>query len=158
MNHNAQKILFTEFAELKQGDGKGPKFLAGKAYWLPPDQAVRWKAEGIAEDAPADMAAENEPALTLRPDDVRIVRAGRNRYDVVGPNGMKFNDEPLSAHDAELRRKDIIENGPPAPPSVETVEPAEPQIKPEEDVPVDPEPAKLTHSFSFLRGNAGADE
>lgn len=113
MMHNAQKILFTEPAEIKQGDGNGPKFEAGKAYWLSPDQAVRWKAEGVAEDAPLGMSAENEPALTLRPDDVRLLRAGRNRYDVVGPNGIKFNDAPLSAGDAEKLRQRILEQGPP---------------------------------------------
>ncbi len=113
MDHNAQKILFTEFAEIKQGDGKGPRFEAGKAYWLSPDQAERWKAEGVAENAPEDMAADNEPVLTLRHNDVRLARAGHNRYDVLGPNGMKFNDAPLSAHDAELLRKRILEQGPP---------------------------------------------
>src|SRR5690242_11620616 len=105
-----QKILFTEFAELKQGDGKGPQYYPGKAYWLTPDQAARWKAEGVADDAPADMAAENEqdrgPA-PLRPEHVKIVRTKGNRYHVVGPDDYRFNDEPISAADAERLRKDV---------------------------------------------------
>jgi hypothetical protein len=107
-----QKILFTEFAELRQGDGKGPKYFAGKAYWLTPDQAERWKTEGVAQDAPADMAAENEedngPA-PLRPEHIRIVRTKGSRYNVTGPNDHKFNDEPLTAAGAELLRKAILD-------------------------------------------------
>lgn len=110
MTHNAQKILFTEFAELRQGDGKGPKFHPGKAYWLSPDQVERWRAEGIADYAPAHMQAENEPALTLRSDDVRLVRSGR-RYDLLGPGDIKFNDAPLNAGDAETLRRDILAQG-----------------------------------------------
>lgn len=106
------KILFLEFAELAQGDGKGPKYFPGKAYWLTPDQAIRWKAEGVAEDAPADMPAENEEArgpAPLRPDSVRIVRTKGSRYNVVGPDDYKFNDEPISAADAERLRKDVLD-------------------------------------------------
>jgi hypothetical protein len=103
-----QKILFTEFAELRQGDGLGPKFYAGKAYWLTHDQAVRWKSEGVAEDAPADMAAENEQQPEpLRPHNVKIVRDG-TRYNVVGPDDYHFNDHPLKAHDAEKLRQRVL--------------------------------------------------
>ncbi len=106
-----QKILFLEFAELRQGDGKGPQYLAGKAYWLTPDQAVRWKSEGVAEDAPEDMVAENEhhrgPA-PLRPENVRIIKR-KNKFHVTGPEGYHpFHDEPLSAHEAEKLRQSIL--------------------------------------------------
>ena len=106
-----QKILFTEFAELRQGDGRGPKYLAGKAYWLTPDQAVRWKAEGVAEDAPEDMAAENEHErgpMPLRPENVRIIKR-KNKFHVVGPDGYApFHDEPLTAQEAEKLRQRIL--------------------------------------------------
>lgn len=105
-----QKILFTEFAELRQGDGKGPKFLAGKAYWLTDDQAWRWKGEGVAEDAPADMAAENEEARgadPLRPEHVTIVRAGRNRHHVL-VRGEQISAAPLTAAEAERLRQRVL--------------------------------------------------
>ncbi len=121
MNHNMQKVLFFEFVEMKQGDGLGPKFEAGKAYWLSTDQAERWKAEGVAEDAPKHIEAENEPALVLRPPNIRIVRAAHNRYDVLGPNDAKFNDAPLTPRNAELLRKRILEEGVP---KAEAQEPA----------------------------------
>lgn len=134
------KVKFLEFAELKQGDGKGPQYLAGKAYWLAPDQADRWKAEGVAEDAPEDMPTENEPThYRPKPNQVRIVKTvGRNRFDVVGPNEHKFNAEPLSAHEVERLRASVL-NGEVAMPlpahkakassakTEETAKPVEPQ-------------------------------
>src|SRR6185312_5846587 len=103
------KVVFLEFAEIKQGDGKGPKYLAGKAYWLTPDQANRWTTEGIAEAAPADMPAENEPThYRPTPSQVRIVKSGRSRYDVVGPADHKFNSSPLTAAEAERLRQSVL--------------------------------------------------
>lgn len=124
-----QKVRFTEFAELKQGDGKGPKYAAGKAYWLTDDQAIRWKSEGVAEDAPADMETENDRGDDpVRPEHIRIVRNGR-RYDVVGPDEQKFNDEPLTAGQAEKLRQGVIAGEaqaivPPAPAMEEPATPA----------------------------------
>jgi hypothetical protein len=117
-----QKVLFTAFAELKQGDGKGPKFFAGKAYWLSPDQAVRWKSEGVAEDAPADMAAENEPQTYLpNPKDVRLVRVSRGRFDVLGLSDHKYNEQPLTADAAEKLRKRVLAGEAAAPVPAPTV-------------------------------------
>ena len=107
-----QKIVFWERAELKQGDGLGPVYEQGKAYWLPLDQADRWRTEGVAGDAPDDMPAENERGLPpLHPNDMRIVKVGKKSYDVVHRDGTKFNDEPLTAHEAEVLRRDLIANG-----------------------------------------------
>ena len=104
-----QKVKFLEAAELKQGDGKGPKFTAGKAYWLSPDQATRWKSEGIAEDAPASMKAENEPEHYLpRPDQVKLVGVKNGRWDVIGPNDHRFNSRPLTADEAEKLRLAVL--------------------------------------------------
>ncbi len=133
-----QKILFLEFAELRQGDGRGPKYLAGKAYWLTPDQAVRWKSEGIAEDAPEDMAAENEyhrGPIPLRPENVRIIKR-KNKYHVTGPEGYHpFHDEPLNAHEAEKLRQSILTGEHKA----VVIEP-EPAPEPEIRAAIEPEP------------------
>lgn len=48
------KVLFVDDAELKQGDGKGPKFDKGHVYDLAPDQAQRWMVRGKAEAVPQD--------------------------------------------------------------------------------------------------------
>lgn len=144
------KILFTEFAELRQGDGKGPQFFPGKVYWLTPDQAVRWKAEGVAEDASVDSVAENEPERgpePLRPGNVRIVKR-KNKFHVIGPEGYPpFHDEPLTADEAEKLRQRILSGDVPhaapaapviiAAPEPTVAEPAkpEPAITPEVIVP-----------------------
>jgi hypothetical protein len=130
------KILFTEFAELRQGDGLGPQYFPGKAYWLTLDQAVRWKAEGVAEDAPEDMKAENESAPTpLRPDNVRIIKR-KNQYHVIGPDDHPaFHDEPLTAHGAEKLRQRILAGE-------HVVKAVEPEIAPEPEPEPEPETVK----------------
>jgi hypothetical protein len=60
------KILFTSDAQLKQGDGKGPRFEAGKVYNLTSDACERWKRRKVAVDAPDDAPAANEPVRQAR--------------------------------------------------------------------------------------------
>lgn len=104
-----QKILFTEFAELKQGDGKGPQFFAGKAYWLSVDQAVRWKREGVAIDAPINMVAENERGnAPVRPEHIKIKRVRGGLYHVYGQDDYRFTQEAVNAGEAEKLRQRII--------------------------------------------------
>lgn len=103
-----RKITFIEFAELKQGDGKGPKYEAGKTYYLPHDHCDRWLGEGVAQEAAPEAKAENEPsAPPLNGSNVRMVKNGR-RFDVVGPDDHKFNDKPLSADEAEKLRARVL--------------------------------------------------
>lgn len=104
-----RKVLFVKTQTVAKGDGTGPTFEAGKAYYLRDDSVEYWRGLDAVVDAPEDMSAENRPAITvLRPDDVRIVRTRGSRYNVVGPDDYKFNKDPLSAHDAEKLRQSIL--------------------------------------------------
>lgn len=112
-----RKVLFVKTQTVAKGDGTGPTFEAGKAYYLRDDSAEYWRGLDAVTDAPEDMPAENRPAITLlRPDDVRLVRTRGSRYHVVGPDDYKFNKEPLLAHDAEKLRQSVLDGNeePPA--------------------------------------------
>jgi hypothetical protein len=105
------KILFTENAELKRGDGSGPRFDAGKVYLLPVDACERWKRRNKAVAAPDDALAVNEPAPkrpsraanagAAKPTFV-IVEAGEGLFNVAAAvDGVKVNDKPLPLAEAE---------------------------------------------------------
>jgi hypothetical protein len=82
------KVLFTQDAELKQGDGKGPKFEKGKVYDLTADQAERWIRRGVATDDPKAIAAASpepkvyakpaEPALDLSGSGAKVVSTSQS--------------------------------------------------------------------------------
>jgi FkbM family methyltransferase len=100
-----RKVMFLTTQRVAQGDGMGPVFEAGKAYWLRPDSIEYWQGLDAIADAPAEMHTENDPPAP--PITARIVRVKGGRYNVVGHSG-KFNDEPLSAEMAERMRADVL--------------------------------------------------
>lgn len=84
-------------------EAKAGIYRKGKAYWLRPDQFERWKKRGRVEAAPADMPAENSPYM--------VVGAGRGVYDVVGPDNVRLNEEPLSLADAQRLLEEAGDTG-----------------------------------------------
>lgn len=104
-----EKVLFLKTVQVEQGDGRGPIFEGGKAYWMAPDSAAYWRGRDAVIDAPTDMPAENEGARPpLRADTVRIVRTSQSRYNVVGPDGETLNEAPLRAAEAERFRAAVL--------------------------------------------------
>ncbi|MCW5695792.1 MAG: hypothetical protein KIS96_03545 [Bauldia sp.] len=111
-----KKMLFLRTSTPARGDGSGPTFHEGKAYWMRNASANYWLSEGAAVEAPADMGAENEPPAEKRfAETVKIVPARPGRFNVQ-VNGVVANEQPLSAPAAETLRRDII-TGAVAPPA-----------------------------------------
>lgn len=151
MTARLQKVYFLEFAELKQGDGKGPKFHAGKAYWLTPDQAARWIGEGVAEAASDDVVAENEPGpAPTRPEHVQIKSTRRNRFNVYA-HGRIINERPLKPDEAERLRADILA-GKTALPEALPIEESEPETRTAELGPTTDDAKPITFQQQIAGG------
>ncbi|MPZ41304.1 MAG: hypothetical protein GEU95_25310 [Rhizobiales bacterium] len=103
------RLLFTETRVVQQADGLGETYQAGKVYELPAASCERWKARGVAVDAPAEAVPETVS--------LRIVPARRGKYGVVDAAGHKINSAPLTKAEAEALRDDGAPAAPSAAPS-----------------------------------------
>lgn len=125
------KVMFVRTEKVARGDGSGPVFERGKAYWLRADSANYWRSIDAVVDAPADMPAENEPPQpAVRAESVRLVRVKAGRFDVLGPGGVKINAAPLRAGEAEKLRQAVLAgkvsaNGEAPPPDASEIERAD---------------------------------
>lgn len=127
-----KKMLFLRTSTPARGDGSGPTFHEGKAYWMSNASANYWLSEGVATEAPADMNAENDPPAEKRfAETVRIVPARPGRFNVL-VGGVVANAQPLSAAAAETLRRDIIAGTAP-PTSGPAAAPAESDPAPSQD-------------------------
>lgn len=136
-----KKMLFVRTSTPARGDGSGPTFEKGTAYWMRNSSAAYWMSEGAAVDAPDDMVAENDPPPEKRfAETVRIVPARSGRFNVT-VGGIVANEQPMSAAAAEELRRDIIagrvtprfEAPPASAPAAAMVD--EPELEPEPEPP-----------------------
>lgn len=104
-----KKMLFTRTSTPARGDGSGPTFVAGKAYWMADTSAIYWMGEGVVVEAPAAMPAENEPVPDKPAADRVTIRpvGSKGRFAVL-VDGVEVSDRPLPAGAAEKLRKQRI--------------------------------------------------